>query len=244
MTFTSPKTGEPVQRAWQIPTNARRPARAAAVLRDLGGSDLRADGTFARPRGGLLCRLCRRAGGFRNRRTEIRRQRGLVLRERARPAPLHQLRDRPAADRPQQARAQAERPDAPCRRGEGARRRHRDLGRPAGRDRRRLLRLRPAEQHSSPGARRRELRQLRRDPDLRAGREAVFAAAVRDRAPTTPSTIRCRAGSTSPTATSCSTTCSCPGSTSSSIATSSSPAINGSRRRRISTATTRRRCAT
>ena len=76
------------------------------------------------------------------------------------------------------------------------------------------------------------------------GVKLYSAPAVRAAAPTIPSTIRCRAGSTSPTATSCSTTCSCPGSTCSSIATWSSPATSGSRRRRIPTATIRRRCAT
>ena len=114
-----------------------RLARAAAVLRDLGGGDVRPDGPLARSRRGLLCRLCGGAERVRGRRAEIRRQRRRLLREDARRASLSQLRDRAAADRPQQARAQAERSDALCRRGQGARRRHRHLGRPAGRDRRR-----------------------------------------------------------------------------------------------------------
>ena len=57
MTFASPKTGEPVWRAWQIPQHPRRPARAPTVLGDLGGSDLRPDGPHARSRRGLLRRL-------------------------------------------------------------------------------------------------------------------------------------------------------------------------------------------
>ena len=48
MTFTSPTTGEPVHARLSDPENACRPARAAAVLRDLGGGDLRADGPLAR----------------------------------------------------------------------------------------------------------------------------------------------------------------------------------------------------
>ena len=127
---------------------------------------------------------------------------------------------------------------------EGARRRHRDRRRSAGCDRRRAVRLDSSELHPSAAAGRRKLRQLPGRPGQRPGREAHSAAAVRAAAPTIPSTIRCRAGSTSPTATSCSTTCSCPGSTCSSIATWSSAATSGPRRRRIRSATIRRRCAT
>ena len=65
----------------------------------------------------------------------------------------------------------------------------------------------------------------------------------RSRAPAARSTIRCRAGSTNPTATWSSTTCSCRGSTFSSTATSKSRATSGGRRRRISSATIRRRSA-
>ena len=68
MTFTSPKTGEPVHRAWQIPQDACRPARAAAVLGDLGGGDLRPDGPRARSCRRLLRRLCRGAAVLRQRR--------------------------------------------------------------------------------------------------------------------------------------------------------------------------------
>ena len=58
------------------------------------------------------------------------------------------------------------------------------------------------------------------------------------------STIRCRRVSTRPIASSCSITCSFPGSTSSSIATSKSAAISGGRRPRTPMATCRRRPVT
>ena len=244
MTFTSPKTGKPVWRAYQIPrTHADLRARRL-FSEKWAEATLRPDGPHARPCRGLLHRLCRGAGGVRRRRAEVRRQRRRVLREDARRASLSQLRDRSAADRPQQAGAQAERSDALCRRGEGARRRHRHLRRAAACDRRRAVRLAASELHSSAAAGRRELRQLRRRADQRAGREALSRAGRSRCAPTIRSTIRCRAGSTSPTATWCSTTCSCRGSTSSSTATSRSPATSGGRRRRIRSATIRRRCAT
>ena len=102
----------------------------------------------------------------------------------------------------------------------------------------------PFELHPSAAARRRELRQLPGGPGQRAGGQALSAAAVRAGSRRTPSTIRSRAVSTKATATSCSTTCSCPGSGSSSIATSTHRATSGGRRRRIFTATTRRRCVT
>ena len=102
----------------------------------------------------------------------------------------------------------------------------------------------PSELHPSAAAGRRELRQRRRHSDQCAGREALSAPAVRAQRRPTRSTIRCRAASTRPTASSCSTTCSCPGSTSSSTATWRSAATSGGRRRRISTATIRRRRAT
>ena len=168
MTFASPRTGEPVLRGYQIPRNPCRSARAAAVLREMGGGDLRPDGALARSRRGLLCRLRGGAERVRRRRAEVCRQCGGVLRADARPAPLSQLCDRAAADRPQQARAQAERSHALCRCGQGARRRHRHLGRPAGRDRRRAVRLDSSELHSSAAAGRRELRQLRGRPGQRA----------------------------------------------------------------------------
>ena len=109
MTFTSPKTGKPVLARLPNSPHSCRPARTAAVLGDLGGGDLRPDGALARPRRGLLRRLRGGAERVRRRRAEVCRQRGRVLREDARRAPLSQLRDRAAADRPQQARAQAER---------------------------------------------------------------------------------------------------------------------------------------
>ncbi len=128
---------------------------------------------------GFLHRLCRRAGGVRQGRAEVRRQRRRVLREDARRASLRQLRDRAAADRPQQARAQADRSGALRRRGQGARRRHRDLGRAAACDRRRAVRLAAPELHPSAAAGRRELCQLSRGADQRAGPQALSAPAVR-----------------------------------------------------------------
>ena len=100
MTFPSPKTGEPVQRACQIP-KTHADLRARRLF-----SEKWAEATF-----GLMGRSPDHVAGFfagyaavpervRDRRPEIRRQRRLVLRERARRAPLRQLRDRPAADRP------------------------------------------------------------------------------------------------------------------------------------------------
>ena len=118
--------------------DARRFARAAPVLRDLGGGDLRADGPRARSCRRLLHRLCGDAEIFRQRRAaKIRRQPRRVLRIHARQPYLLLLRDRAAADRPHQARAPAERSDALCRRGQGARRRHRHQRRAAARHRRR-----------------------------------------------------------------------------------------------------------
>ena len=168
---------------------------------------------------------------------------GRVLRVHARQSYLRQLRDRAAADRPLQAGAQAERPDALCRRRQGARRRHRDLRRAAARHRRPAVRLHPSELHPSAAAGRRELRQLPRRPGRRRRRQALSAAAVR------AARQRLRLSAVEPVRrirlpTSCSTTCSCRGSTCSSTATSNCRATSGGRRRRISTAITRRRCAT
>src|ERR1700722_9492148 len=67
MTFVSPKTGEPVWRAWQI-------ARPAPFLGNLGGSHFRPDGTIARSRRRFFRRLRRDAATVRRRGPEIRRQ--------------------------------------------------------------------------------------------------------------------------------------------------------------------------
>ena len=138
MTFPSPKTGAPVLRAWQIP-RTHADLRARRLF-----SETWAEATFGLmgrtpgPRRGLLLRLRRGAERVRGRRDNSFADNVVAFYEkRARRAPLSQLRDRAAADRPQQARAQAERSDALCRRGQGARRRHRDLRRAAGCDRRR-----------------------------------------------------------------------------------------------------------
>ena len=58
MTFVSPRTGEPVLRAYQIPRSHADLAGTAAVLGDLGGGDVRPDGAHARSRRRLLLRLC------------------------------------------------------------------------------------------------------------------------------------------------------------------------------------------
>ena len=146
------------------PAHARRPARTAVVLGDLGRGDLRPDGTHARSCRRLLLRLCGDAAGAGGGRPEIRRQCRRVLRVHARQPHLRELRDRAAADRPLEARAQAERPDALRRRGQGARRRHRHFRRTAARDRRRAVGLHPSELHPPLATGRRELRQLRRHP--------------------------------------------------------------------------------
>ena len=151
------------------PAHPRRSARPAAVLGNLGGSDLRPDGAIAGSRRRLLHRLRGDAAGVRRRGPKVRRQSGRVLRVHARQSHLRQLRHRAAADRPLEAGAQAERSDALCRRRQGARRRHRDLRRAAGRDRRRAVRLDSLELHPPAAARRRELRQLRRGPGQCAG---------------------------------------------------------------------------
>ena len=62
MTYPSPKTGEPVLRAYQIPkTHADLRARRL-FSENMGGGDLRPDGPHARPRRRLLRRLCGGAG--------------------------------------------------------------------------------------------------------------------------------------------------------------------------------------
>ena len=91
------------------PQDPRRSAGAAAVLGDMGGSDVRPDGPHARPRGGVLLRLRRRAGRVRGRRPAVRRQRGRVLRAYARQPPLRQptrsFRRRSTAASPRTSRA-------------------------------------------------------------------------------------------------------------------------------------------
>ena len=82
------------------PAHARRPARPAAVLGNLGGSDLRPDGPVARSRRRLLHRLRGDAAAVRHCGPKVRRQSGRVLRVHARQPHLRQLRHRAAADRP------------------------------------------------------------------------------------------------------------------------------------------------
>ena len=149
MTFPSPKTGAAGVAGLANPAHARRSARPAAVLGDLGGSDLRPDGAVAGSRRRLLHRLRGDAAAVCHGGPKVRRQSGRVLRVHARQPHLRQLRHRAAADRPLEAGAQAERSDALCRRRQGARRRHRDLRRAAGRDRRRAVRLDSLELHPS-----------------------------------------------------------------------------------------------
>ena len=91
------------------PAQPCRSAGAAPVFRDLGRGDLRPDGSHARSRRRILLRLRRDAGRAGGGRAAIRRQRGRLLRAHARQPPLCLLCHRPAADRPQQARAQAKR---------------------------------------------------------------------------------------------------------------------------------------
>ena len=88
MTFASPRTGAPVLRAYQIPKIPCRPARAAAVLGEMGGGDVRPDGSRARSCRRLLLRLRGGAERVRRGRAEVCRQCGGVLRADARPASL------------------------------------------------------------------------------------------------------------------------------------------------------------
>ena len=168
MTFTSPKTGAPVHRGWQIPQN-HADLRARRLF-----SETWAEATFGLMGrapdhvAGFFCRLCGQSAILRQRRaTAIRRQSRRLLRIHARQPRLLLIRDRAAADRPLEARAQAERSDALCRRGQGARRRHRHFRRAAIGDRRRDFRLSALELHPAAGAGRRELRQLPRRADRR-----------------------------------------------------------------------------
>ncbi len=244
MTYPSPKTGAPVLRAFQIP-RSHADLRARRLFHEKW-----AEATF-----GLMGRSPDHVAGFFTGYAAVPSVFAAAGQKYADNvvAFYEKMRDEhlyasyaivpPQIDRCE-ARAQAERSDALRRRGQGARRRHRHRRRAAGRDRRRAVRLDSSELHPSAAAGRRELCQLRRDPGQRAGRQAHSSPAVCAARRQFLRLSRCPAASTSPTATSCSTTCSCPGSTCSSIATWSSRATSGSRRRRIRSATTRRRCAT
>jgi 4-hydroxyphenylacetate 3-monooxygenase len=243
MTFTSPKTGQPVLRAFQIP-------KTHADLRERRlFSEKWAEATF-----GLMGRTPDHVAGFF---TAMRACRS-VRQGRQKFADnvvafYEKMRDEhlyvsyaivpPQIDRSKPAHKQTD----PAlyagvvkERDDGIR----DLGRAATRDRRRAVRLAAPELHPPAAAGRRELRQLSRGADQCAGPEALSAPAVRAPRRQRVRLIRCPAGSTSPTATWCSTTCSCPGSTSSSIATSKSPATSGGRPPPTRSATIRRRCAT
>src|SRR5579862_9340802 len=92
MTYTSPDTGGPVWRCFQIPRSH---------------ADLRTDGPHAGPCGELLRRLCGQARVLRTRRRRLCRQRREFLQVHSRQPQIRRLRDRPAADRPQQARTSA-----------------------------------------------------------------------------------------------------------------------------------------
>ena len=182
MTYPSPKTGAPVWRAWQIPKSHADLRLKRLAAETWAEATLRPDGPHARPCRRLHRGLCGKARAVRGGRGALRRQPAEDLRAPARQPPLRHLRDRAAPDRPQQAGPPAEGPDALCRRGQGARRRHRDLRRPAARDRRRVLGL-PAPHLHPPDARgRRGLCQRLRDPDRDAGAQALFAPRLR-RAP-------------------------------------------------------------
>ena len=137
MTFTSPKTGQPVARAWQIP-------RDAAGLRQRRlFSETWAEATF-----GLMGRAPDHVAGFFAGYAAVPSFFATAGQQFADNlvAFYEYMRDNhiycsyaivpPQIDRSKPG-AQAERPDAVCRRGQGARRRHRHLRRPAARHRRR-----------------------------------------------------------------------------------------------------------
>ena len=137
MTFTSPRYRRAGVRALTRFRAACRPARQASPPRS-GPSDLRPDGPHAGPCRRLLRRLCRQAAVLRRGRRSVWPTTSSRSTSTCATTHLRRLRDRAAADRPQQAGAQAERSDALCRRGQGDRRGHRHLRRAAARHRRRL----------------------------------------------------------------------------------------------------------
>ena len=179
MTFTSPKTGEPVLRAYQIP-------KTHADLRQRRlFSEKWAEATF-----GLMGRTPDHVAGFfcgYAAVPEVFAKAGQKFADNV-VAFYEKMRDEhlyvsyaivpPQIDR-SKPRAQAERSGALCRRGQGARRRHRHFRRAAACHRRRAVRLAATELHPSAAAGRRELRQLPRGADQRAGPEALSAPAVR-----------------------------------------------------------------
>ena len=181
MTYPSPRTGAPVWRAWQIPKShddLRAKRRAAETWAEstfglMGRTPDHVAGFIA----GYAAKPALFAAGGAHFADNLQK----FYERAARRAPLRHLRDRPAADRPQQAGAPAEGPDALCRRRQGTRRRHRHLRRPAARDRRRVLRLPAPDLHPSDAGGRRGLRQRRRDPDRHARAQALSAAPLRHR---------------------------------------------------------------
>ena len=223
MTFTSPKTGAAGAARLPDPEDPCRSARAAAVLGEMGGGDLRPDGPHARPRRRLLLRLCGGAGGVRRRRAEVRRQRRRVLRAACATSismsATRSCRRRSTAASPRTSRAiptlyagvVKERDDGIVISGAQQLATGGVLS-----DWLHLSCIHPLQPGDENYA------NCLAVPVNAPGAEALSAPAVRAATPTIRSTIRCRAGSTSPTATSCSTTCSCRGSTCSSIATSRS----------------------
>ena len=180
MTFVSPKTG--AAGAARLPNSPqpRRPARAAAVLGNLGGGDLRPDGPLARPCRGLLlpatrrCRACSRPAASNSPTMWSRSTRrcatsistlsyAIVPPQIDRSKPAHKQ-----SDPTLYAGVVKERDDGIVISGAqqvatgGV-----------------LSDCDPPELHPSAAARRRELRQLRRRPGQRAGRQAHPAPAVR-----------------------------------------------------------------
>ena len=178
MTFPSPATGAPVLRAFQIPRN-HADLRARRLC-----SEKWAEATF-----GLMGRSPDHVAGFFTGYAAVpavfakggQRFADNVV------AFYEKMRDEhlyvsyaivpPQIDRIE-ACAQTERSDALRRRGQGTRRRHRDLRRAAGGNRRRAVGLDSPELHPSAPAGRRELRQLPRCPGQCAGRQAAAASAV------------------------------------------------------------------
>ena len=120
-----------------------RPARQAPRRRKMGRGDFRPDGPHARPCGGLLRRLCGKACSCSPLRAGNTPTTSCKIYETSRATTTFTSTYAivpPQIDRSKPAHQQ-KRSDALCRRRQGARRRHRDLGRAAARDRRACSRI-------------------------------------------------------------------------------------------------------
>ncbi len=99
----------------------RGPARQAPRGRGMGGADLRVDGGARPTMSGISSPAMRPSPSSSPKAGPDMRERRELLQIHSRQPQIRDLRDRPAADRPQQAGPSAERPDPLCRRGQGNR---------------------------------------------------------------------------------------------------------------------------